>query len=333
MKKVLLIGGGGYVGTELQKHLISLGYSVRVFDTFWYTNGKWPFGSFPGHPRIEYIEGDVRNLRDIEKSLREVDSCIHLACVSNDPSYELAPELAYQINFEAFEKLIPLLNASELSRFVFASSSSVYGVKEEERVTEDLSLEPLTDYSKYKVKCEKLVLEEINSGITATILRPSTVCGYSRRQRFDLVVNILTLSALVDGIIRVDGGEQYRPNLHMNDMLQSYSLVLDAPKDLIDREIFNVAGENLTVNEIARKVKSAIGNNVRIEFLPVRDARSYRVSGEKILRVLNFQPRFTVDNAIVDIIKAYKEGVYGDTNWTQYYNLKRMKELLNIELG
>ena len=328
MERVLLIGGGGYVGTELQRHLISLGYSVRVFDTFWYSNGRWPEGSFPGQSNIEYMEGDVRNLGDVEKALKGVDSCIHLACISNDPSYELSPELAYQINFEAFENLLPILNASTVGRFIFASSSSVYGVKQEPNVTEELSLEPLTDYSKYKVKCEELLLQRINPRITTTILRPSTVCGYSRRQRFDLVVNILTLSALRDGIIKVDGGDQFRPNLHIKDMLASYSLVLSSTRELVNREIFNIAGENLTVNEIALKVKKAVGQEVRIENLPVKDARSYRVSGEKIWHKLKFRPRFNVDDAIADMILAYNANIYGDTNWTEYYNLRRMKDLL-----
>ncbi len=328
MKNVLLIGGGGYVGTELQRHLVSLGYNVRVYDTFWYSRGQWPKGSFPGSERIEYLQGDVRNLNLIKKAFTNIDACIHLACISNDPSYELDPILAYKVNYESFHDLIPIVNSSRIRRFVFASSSSVYGVKSEPNVTEDLSLEPLTDYSKYKVECEKLLFDNLSSDIVGTVLRPSTVCGYSRRQRFDLVVNILTLSALRDGLIKVDGGDQFRPNLHMKDMLQSYSLVLQANPELIDREIFNVAGENLTVNEIAQKVKQSIGPSIKIDYLPVKDARSYRVSGDKIRKKLNFEPKYTVEDAISDISNSYRNGEYGDTNWSQYFNLTRMKEIL-----
>ena len=332
LKNVLLIGGGGYVGTELQRHLISLGHNVRVYDAFWYSRGQWPKGSFPGSHRIEYLKGDVRNLDLISASFKDINACIHLACISNDPSYELDPLLAYKVNFEAFQQLIPIINSSKVQRFVFASSSSVYGVKTEPNVTEELSLEPLTDYSKYKVECEKLLFENLNSAIIGTVLRPSTVCGHSRRQRFDLVVNILTLSALRDSLIRVDGGDQFRPNLHIKDMLESYSIVLQANPELIDREIFNVAGENLTVHEIAQKVKKVIGSSIKIEHLPVRDARSYRVSGEKIRKKLNFEPKHTVEDAISDISSSYKNGEYGDTNSSEYYNLKRMKELLTNRL-
>lgn len=328
MRNVLLIGGGGYVGTELQRHLCLLGYKLRVYDTFWYSRGKWASESFPGASGIEYRVGDVRNKWLMKEALEDMDACIHLACISNDPSYELDPLLAYEVNYEAFRDLIPAINSSSIKQFIFASSSSVYGVKEEPSVTEELSLEPLTDYSKYKVECEKLLLDSMNSSIVTTILRPSTVCGYSRRQRFDLVVNILTLSALRDGVIKVDGGDQFRPNLHMKDMLESYSILLSTSRNLIDREIFNVAGENLTVYEIALKVKQAFESPISIEYLPVKDSRSYRVSGEKIARVLNFRPKFTVEEAILDIIDAYKRNEYGDTNWVQYYNLRRMKELL-----
>lgn len=320
------------MGAELQRHLISLGYNVRVYDTFWYSRGRWPNGSFSGSDRIEYRQGDVRNLDLIGAALKDIDTCIHLACISNDPSYELDPLLAYKVNFEAFQELIPIVNSSNVQRFVFASSSSVYGVKTEPNVTEDLSLEPLTDYSKYKAECENLLFENLSSGIVGTVLRPSTVCGYSRRQRFDLVVNILTLSALRESLMRVDGGDQFRPNLHIRDMLESYSVVLQARPDLIDREIFNVAGENLTVDEIAQKVKRVIGPSIQIEFLPVKDARSYRVSGEKIKNKLNFEPRYTVEDAVSDISRAYKNGEYGDTSWSEYYNLKRMKELLMSNL-
>lgn len=332
MQNVLLVGGAGYVGTELQRHLVLLGYNVRVYDTLWYSLGRWPIQSFPGANRIDYVEGDVRNLTLIRDSLKNIDACIHLACISNDPSYELDPLLAYEVNFEAFKKLIPIINSSSVKRFVFASSSSVYGVKKELNVTEELSLEPLTDYSKYKVECERFLFDALDPKIEATILRPSTVCGYSRRQRFDLVVNILTLSALRDGVIRVDGGDQFRPNLHIKDMLESYSLVLRANPEKINREIFNVAGENLTVNDIAQRVRALIGPSVAIEYLPVKDARSYRVSGEKISKKLGFVPKYSVDDAISDIASSYKSGKYGDTNWSQYYNLRRMKELLANEI-
>lgn len=328
MKTVLLIGGGGYVGAELQKKLAMNGLKVRVFDTFWYPSGKWQADSFKGSELIEYIDGDVRDLLKIEEALREVDYCIHLACISNDPTYELNPTLALDVNYEAFKNLIPLLNKSSLTRFIYASSSSVYGVKQEPNVTEELSLEPLSDYSKYKAQCEKLILENLDSKIVKTILRPSTVCGYSKRQRFDLVVNILTKSAYTTGQINVDGGDQFRPNLHINDMVDCYFLMLKAEAEKIDGEIFNVAGENLTVNEIANLVKNSFTTPIQINFLPVKDQRSYRVSGDKIKRILNFEPKLSVLDAIKDLINAFESGKFRNPEDSEYYNIRRMKEIL-----
>jgi nucleoside-diphosphate-sugar epimerase len=328
MDRVLIIGGGGYVGTELQKLLVEKNYDVTVYDTFWYSKGKWPVVSFPGADQIKYVQGDVRDLDKLKEAFVDVDHCIHLACISNDPSYELNPNLAKEINFKAFQDLMPIVNSSGLKRFIYASSSSVYGVKAEPNVTEDLSLEPISDYSKYKVACENTLRENLNSDIVSCIIRPSTVCGYSHRQRFDLVVNVLTLNAITKKKILVDGGDQYRPNLHIKDMVNCYLELLKAPSELIDRETFNVAGENLTVTEIAIRVKEVINNGSEIEFLPVRDPRSYRVSGEKIERVLGFRPQYSVDNAISDIHEAFLRGEYLDFNWSEYFNIRRMNELL-----
>ena len=236
--KVLLVGGGGYVGVELQRLLAESNYQVRVLDTFWYPSGKWDLSDGNFVNSIEYIEGDIRDKEVIRKALHGVDACIHLACISNDPSYELNPDLAKSINFDSFVMFVSEINKSSVKKFIYASSSSVYGVKEEENVTEDLICEPLTDYSKYKVMCEDVALNNVSSEIYLTIVRPSTVCGYSRRQRFDLVVNILTLSALTNSLINVDGGDQFRPNLHIKDMTASYKLLLEAnPKLLIEKYI------------------------------------------------------------------------------------------------
>jgi len=329
VKKVLLIGGAGYVGTELQGALLNAGYHVRVFDTFWYPSGMLAKIVGESASRIEYVKGDIRDLPLLERAMIGMDSCIHLACVSNDPSYELDPGLAKDINFDAFLKFIPILNSSSIKRFVFASSSSVYGIKSEPNVTEELDCEPISDYSKYKVKCEEYLLPNVSAGITTTVLRPSTVCGYSKRQRFDLVVNILTLSALRKGLIRVDGGDQYRPNLHIKDMVSCYLHILESDPKVINHQIFNVAGENLKVLDIANKVKEELGNIPGIEILPVVDARSYRVSGDKIANTLGFVPKFSVDDAIRDLISAYRENLFPDLDSTEYYNIRRMQELIS----
>jgi len=329
VRRVLLIGGAGYVGTELQSSLLSAGYQVRVFDTFWYKSGMLYKADGKFDSRIEYVKGDIRDLPLLKKAMAGIDSCIHLACVSNDPSYELDPNLSRDINFDSFVNFVPLLNSSSTKRFIFASSSSVYGIKSEPNVTEELDCEPISDYSKYKVKCEEFLISNIGRKITTTILRPSTVCGYSRRQRFDLVVNVLTLNALRNGLIRVDGGDQYRPNLHIKDMVSCYLHVLESDSAAINLQTFNVAGENLKVLDIANKVKQELGQVPNIEILPVIDARSYRVSGEKIAKTLGFVPRFSVDDAIRDLISAYRANLFPDLDKSEYYNIRRMQELIS----
>lgn len=327
--KVLLVGGGGYVGVELQRLLAESDYQVRVLDTFWYPNGKWSdsYETFVG--QIEYYHGDIRDRKIVHEALKDVDACIHLACISNDPSYELNPNLGKSINYDAFGMFIEELNKSSAKTFIYASSSSVYGVKVEENVTEELLCEPLTDYSKYKVMCEELALRDVVKEICLTIVRPSTICGYSRRQRFDLVVNILTLSALTRSEINVDGGEQFRPNLHIKDMISAYKLLLEEDPEVIDRKIYNVAGENLTVLQIAQKVKSQMDNNCKITIVPVLDQRSYRVSGKKIATDIGFTPIHTVEEAINDIKQAYLSGKFQNYESDIYFNIKQMKFLMS----
>ncbi len=326
--KILIIGGGGYVGVELQRMLAESNYRIRVLDTFWYPDGKWEISDGDFVANIEYIVGDVRDKKLVKKSLIGVDTCIHLACISNDPSYELNPNLAKNINFDAFTMLLAEVNKSSVKHLIYASSSSVYGVKQEENVTEDLICEPLTDYSKYKVMCEDAALNTISEKVCLTIVRPSTICGYSKRQRFDLVVNILTLSALTDSVINVDGGDQFRPNLHIQDMVSAYKLLLETNLKTIDRKIYNIAGENLTVLEIAKKVQFQIKNGCEINITPVLDQRSYRVSGKRIASEIGFVPKLSIDDAIIDLKHAFYAGKYLNLKSDSYYNIKQMKSLM-----
>lgn len=327
--RVLLVGGGGYVGVELQRSLAESNYYVRVLDTFWYPNGKWSISDGDFVNKIEYLDGDIRDKNIVNKALRGMDACIHLACISNDPSYELNPNLGRSINFDSFGMFIEEVNKSSVKTFIFASSSSVYGIKKEENVTEELPCSPLTDYSRYKVMCEDLALKSISKEVCFTIVRPSTVCGYSRRQRFDLVVNILTLSALTQSEIKVEGGDQFRPNLHIKDMISAYQLILESSREVIDRKIYNVAGENLTVLQIAQKVKSQMPDKCEIKIVPVLDERSYRVSGKKIFTEIGFTPKYSVDAAIADIKHAYFSGKFPNFESELYFNIKQMKLLMS----
>lgn len=322
---VLVIGGGGYVGTELVVHLLNAEYKVRVFDTFWY--GRHNFGEF-NTSNLELITGDVRDISAVRSALVGVSDVIHLACISNDPSFDLNPELAKSINLTSFEPVVIAAKDALVNRFIFASTSSVYGVKTEPKVTEALSLEPLTDYSKYKAECEKILLKHSSEKFICTILRPATICGVSRRQRFDLSVNILTNHAVNKNKITVFGGSQQRPNLHIKDMCRAYLHVLNEPIAKISGKIFNVGAENLSLDEIAIKVQKITKMSGTIEHQETNDLRSYRVDSSLIHQQLGFAPDYCVDDAIIEMVTAMKNDKYLDPlNNSDYYNIKKMKEL------
>lgn len=322
---VVVFGGGGYVGSVLVPMLLSTGYKVRVFDTFWY--GESVFNSLSSNPNLQLITGDIRDARAISEAVKNATDVIHLACISNDPSFDLNPQLGKSINLDSFEPLVNIAKSNGVQRFVYASSSSVYGVKEEERVTEELSLEPLTDYSKFKAICEEIILEKNSSNFMCTVLRPATVCGFSERQRFDLSVNILTNHAINLNKIIVFGGKQFRPNLHIQDMARAYVHILGQEKNTKSL-IFNVGGENLSIDQIALKVREQIDPRLNIEYSDTNDLRSYRVDSSRILNELGFKPIYTVDQAIKDLQKAFRANKYEHTlENSMYFNIKRMKEL------
>jgi len=325
MGMVLVIGGGGYVGSELVDQLLNAEYKVRVFDTFWY--GRDHFDSI-NNSNLELVTGDVRDILAVKSALVGVSNVIHLACISNDPSFDLNPELARSINLTSFEPVVIAAKEAGVNRFIFASTSSVYGVKTEPKVTEKLALEPLTDYSKYKAECEKILLTHRSEEFICTILRPATICGVSTRQRFDLSVNILTNHAVNKNKITVFGGSQQRPNLHIKDMCRAYIHVLKEPIAKISGKTFNVGAENLSLDEIAIKVQQITKMSGVIEHQETNDLRSYRVDSSLIHQQLGFTPNYSVDDAIIEIVKAMKNNQYRDPlNNSNYYNIKKMKEL------
>ena len=232
MKKIFITGGAGYVGSKLVPKLLESGYEVTVLDLMIYGENV-----LDDHKKLKKIKGDIRNKNLLEKIIPGHDTVLHLACISNDPSFELNPSLGKSINYDSFEPLVKVSVESKVNRFIYASSSSVYGIKKEKNVTEDMKLEPLTDYSKFKVGCEKILNSYNSDSFTTTTIRPSTVCGYAKRQRLDLVVNILTNHAFHNKEIIVFGGDQLRPNVHINDMVDSYLAVLDAPSKKINGEV------------------------------------------------------------------------------------------------
>lgn len=325
MKKVLLIGGAGYVGSMLAQEMLAQDYQVKILDTFWY--GENQFDDLRSG-KLELIKGDMRNIDLVRNSVQGVDTVIHLACISNDPSFDLNPQLGRSINLESFRPILNVVKNSNVDRFIYASSSSVYGIREEDKITEDLNLAPLTDYSKFKAQCEDILLNECGNNLTATIVRPATICGYSLRQRFDLVVNILTANAIMNKRIRVFGGSQYRPNLHIKDMVSAYIQLVDAPKDIIENEIFNIGSRNLTVTEIAEAIQAELGSQIPIENVSTNDLRSYRIDSTKIGARIGFKAKYSVSHAIRDLLKNFEKFDSPDVlKDSRYINILKMKEL------
>lgn len=326
MKQVLITGGAGYVGAVLVPKLLQAGYSVKVLDLYLY--GKDVLAAVKNHPYLEEIQGDIRDRPLLEKVMPGCEAVIHLACISNDPSFELDPDLGRSINYDAFLNLVDVSKDAGVKRFIYASSSSVYGIKETENVTEDLPLMPLTDYSRYKALCEEVLLSKREPGFVTLVLRPATVCGYSPRQRLDLVVNILTTHAVNNGKITVFGGQQKRPNIHIEDMTDLYLKSLQWPDAAIDGKIFNAGYENHTLMEIAKMTRQVVGESVEIVTTPTNDLRSYHISSEKIRQELGFVPAHTIKEAIEDLAAAFKANQIPDAlTDIRYYNVKVMKHL------
>lgn len=322
--KIFITGGAGYVGSALVPSLLEKGYSVVVYDLFIYGN------VLPKHPNLTQIKGDIRNKEKIIEMAKDADALIHLACISNDPSFDLNPELGKSINFEAFKNVIDACTVNKVKRLIVASSTSQYGIKPiDVDVTEETKHEPTTDYARYKYECEKLLLNSDVGELEYVFVRPSTLCGYAPRLRLDLSVNILTINALINKKIKIFGGEQMRPALNIKDMVNFYELMLTAPKNVIDKQAFNVSCENKMIKEIAEMVKDVIGDKeITFEVTTSNDNRSYHVNTDKMKRVLGFECKFSLQDAIKSIIEAYNQNLIIDgLNNTLYHNIKRMKEI------
>ncbi len=323
MKNIFVIGGAGYVGSQLVPALLKNNYSVTVYDLMIYGNNL-PIDD----KNLTVIKGDVRDISKLKKSLNNQDAVIHLACISNDPSFELNPKLGKEINYDCFKPLVVASKEMGIKHFIYASSSSVYGVKDIPDVTEAAKLEPLTDYSKFKVQCEEILLSTTNSNFIGSVIRPATVCGYSPRQRLDLVVNILTNFAYHKKIIKIFGGAQLRPNIHISDMVDSYLCLLKSDVKKISNEVFNVGFENHSVETLAKMVKNNIQENVEIEYSKSDDNRSYHVNSEKISRILGFTPKKNINAAIKDLISAFKKKSLINTFENEdYFNIKKMQKI------
>lgn len=320
---IFITGGGGYVGAALVPELLSLGYSVTVFDLFLYGESV-----LDDHPKLKKITGDIRNRGLLNKTIPGHNVVIHLACISNDPSFELNPSLGKSINLDAFQPLVETSEQCGVDRFIYASSSSVYGIKEEIDVDESVSLEPLTDYSRFKADCESILSNYQSDTFTTATLRPATVCGYSRRQRLDVVVNILANLAYHNREITVFGGDQLRPNIHISDMVDAYVQLLDAPKAAIGGEVYNAGYENQSVFELAQIVRSVIGEDVELKVTPTDDNRSYHISSHKIYRDIGFKAQRSIRDAVVDLREAFDRGKLPNSlEDKRYFNIRLMQAI------
>ena len=326
IKKVLVTGGAGYVGSVLVPKLLTAGYEVTVLDLFLY--GEQVFDQIKDHPGLRKVRGDIRDRAVLERALPGSDAVIHLACISNDPSFELNPDLGKSINYDAFFGLVDVSKEIGVRRFVYASSSSVYGIKDEENVTEDLPLLPLTDYSKYKALCEDVLLKKMEPGFVPLILRPATVCGYSPRLRLDLAVNIMTNHAVNNRQINVFGGEQMRPNIHIEDVTNLYVQSLEWSDAAVNGKIFNAGFDNHKIGEIAGMVKNVVGDDIVVATTPTDDNRSYHISSQKIKQELGFEPLHSIEDAINDLVSAFGKGkIPNPMTDRRYYNIQVMQAM------
>ncbi|OGG20024.1 UDP-glucose 4-epimerase [Candidatus Gottesmanbacteria bacterium RIFCSPHIGHO2_02_FULL_40_13] len=325
IKKVLITGGAGYVGAVLVPKLLQKGFQVKVLD--WYIYGKDVFNKVLDRSNLIEIKGDIRDDKLLARQLIGVDAVIHLAAISNDPSFELDRKLSKEINYDASISLVKLSKRKKVKRYIYVSTSSVYGVKSERNVSEDLICDPLTDYSRYKLQGEKFALAQRSDEFTVCVLRPATICGYSPRLRLDLTVNMLTIQALVNKKITVYGGGQKRPNIHIEDITDLYVQSLRYPAEKINGEIFNAGYDNMSVLGIAELVKSTLNDSkIEIEVTKTDDLRSYHISSKKIREALGFIPKKSIKDAILDLKKAYFAGkILNPLTDKKFYNIQTMK--------
>jgi nucleoside-diphosphate-sugar epimerase len=311
--KVFVTGACGYKGSVLVPKLIAAGHQVVAFDIQWFGNFLQP------HPALTVVQGDVRDKDAID--LTGIDAIVHLSSVANDPCGDLDPKLTWEISCLATMQLIDQARRAGIRRFIYASSGSVYGIKDEEQVTEDLELLPISEYNKTKMCGERIVLS-YKDDMVVQIVRPATVCGFSPRMRLDVSVNMLTMQALTKGKITVFGGAQTRPNIHIDDITDLYLFLLDHPEHT---GVYNAGFENISILDIANVVTRHVKADIVVT--PSNDPRSYRVNSDRLLST-GFRPKKSVEDAVVEMIGLYRQGALRDEE--RFHNLTWMrKEVLS----
>jgi len=331
MQHVLVTGGAGYAGSLLCPQLLNSGYKVTAYDICFFGSEFLPLD----HPNFTLVEGDIRDLAELTKALEGVDIVVHLACISNDASFELDESLSTTINLDAFEPMVLTAKKVGVKRFIYASSSSVYGVSDQQNVTEDHPLLPLTLYNKYKGMCEPLLNKHTDNDFIGVVFRPATLCGFAPRQRLDLSVNILTNHAVSTNKITVFGGDQMRPNLHVQDYCDAVEMLMTAPAEKVQNEVFNIGFQNMSIADLAQLVKEVVEQefpekpSIDVVTTPSDDNRSYHINSDKVTRVLGFKPKYTIEDAIRGLCEAFKANKLPNSmnsmEDTNYFNVKTLK--------
>ena len=334
MKNIFLAGGAGYCGSLLTQDLLKQGYKVTIYDTCFFGYSHLPLIN----KNLNLVVGDIRDVKYMSEELKKqnFDYFINLACISNDASFVLDENLSTSINLYAFEPMVKAAKESGVKRFIYASSSSVYGVSDQPNVTEDHPLVPLTLYNKYKGECEPILKNYIDNNFEAVIFRPATVCGYSPRLRLDLSVNILTHHAYKKNLITIFGGDQLRPNLHIQDYCNLVIKLIEADSKLVNGEIFNVGSQNLKIKDIAKKIqkifKEKFNRVVDLKYQESDDKRSYHINSDKIKSLIGFEPKYTIEDAVEDLFHAFERGVIQNSMQDiNFYNIKKIQRLIDLK--
>ena len=328
--KILITGGSGYVGTRLINNILSKKPNIKIFN---YDISLFGDQHLPKNKNFTYIKKDIRDKESFEKAIREnkINLVLHLACISNDPTFALKGEISKKINFDCFEDLVSISKKNGVQKFIYASTCSVYGVSETPNVTESSKLVPITDYNKYKALCEPILKKYLDKNFTGLIIRPATVCGYSEKMRFDLTVNILTNYAYHKNFINIFGGEQFRPNIHIDDMCRLYEQLIEMDFAHFNGEIYNAGHQNLKIIEIAKLVKNYIddkyGRNIDLKITKSDDIRSYQINSDKIKKDLKFEFKKDVKNAISDLCNAFDNKKIIDSLDDKWINLKVLERI------
>ena len=325
MERILITGGGGYIGSVLTRKLLKLGYEVVVIDTFMFTDVG--LRELRDHPLLSVVNADIREVEPLRESLAGVDFVIHLAALANDPAAELDPQLTRQVNLESYPVLLDEADKAGVERFINISSIGVYGINFTNNVTEEDSLNPLTEYAVCKAKSEEVV-RQYNGELTTVNLRCGTVCGWSPRMRFDLSTNTLTAYAIVNRKLSVWGGEQRRPQIHLEDMTDFVIGLLTVAREKIGGQTFNAAGYNISVMEIAKVIKNEVDGDLELVSAPPRDdERTYHVNSDKISSQLGFKMKREIRDAVADIIRAHDKGFWKNPDDVIYHNIKVMRAM------